>query len=250
MEKITGISRDRLRNYEKIGILKPQKDDQNRYRRYSETDIIEVMSVEYYRSMNLEVKNIKKIRDQGGLEYLMQKLIEKQEDVELKLEELKRIHTYLAGAINACKLVKENLDRYSIKPIPKFKVFGTLSDSTAFSEYNAFEKREDKTLPIFQSMIREIRFNDYGIIENRVLLIEKSQQEEDDLTEDLCVYTIVKEDIGGRDIMPEIFERTQNWLEQNKYEHKGTAYIRMLLFDYPEGKATSYLEVFVPIEKK
>ena len=59
VEKITGISKDRLRYYDKQGILKPRQTQANQYRYYTIEDIIEVLSVEYFRQIDLGIKDIR-----------------------------------------------------------------------------------------------------------------------------------------------------------------------------------------------
>lgn len=70
VEKITGISKDRLRNYDKREILKPIQEEHNQYRQYREQDIIEILGVELFRGMDLGLKEIKAIREQGSIDYL------------------------------------------------------------------------------------------------------------------------------------------------------------------------------------
>lgn len=44
ISKITGISKDRLRNYEKMGIVEPQREMDNQYRFYTEQDIDRILN--------------------------------------------------------------------------------------------------------------------------------------------------------------------------------------------------------------
>ena len=68
VEKITGISKDRLRNYDKLGLLTPTKEEGNCYRKYNEKDIVEILSIEHRRSMDFGMKDIKVIREKGDIE--------------------------------------------------------------------------------------------------------------------------------------------------------------------------------------
>ena len=69
VEKITGISKDRLRYYDKQGILKPRQTQGNQYRDYTIEDIIEVLSVEYFRQIDLGIKDIRAIYNGGDLAF-------------------------------------------------------------------------------------------------------------------------------------------------------------------------------------
>ncbi len=57
--EITGISRDRLRYYEEKGILHPKQNDENNYREYGYSDIDIILTIEYYRSMDMGMKEIR-----------------------------------------------------------------------------------------------------------------------------------------------------------------------------------------------
>ena len=88
VEKITGISRDRLRNYEKNGILNPGKGEENNYRKYSEKDILDVMGVEYFRMMDLSIKEISSIYENGRIEHLHSLICDKLDAMNLELQQL------------------------------------------------------------------------------------------------------------------------------------------------------------------
>lgn len=53
-----GISRDTLKFYEKKDLIKPMKDDENGYRRYSDYDVCDVMTTNFYRQLDIEIKKI------------------------------------------------------------------------------------------------------------------------------------------------------------------------------------------------
>lgn len=65
VEKITGISKDRLRNYDRKSILKPRKEENNQYRQYNMNDIIDILGIEHFRRMDLGLKEIRTIREHG-----------------------------------------------------------------------------------------------------------------------------------------------------------------------------------------
>ena len=47
-----------LKFYEKKDLIKPMKDDENGYRRYSDYDVCDVMTTNFYRQLDIEIKKI------------------------------------------------------------------------------------------------------------------------------------------------------------------------------------------------
>ena len=91
VSEITRISRDRLRNYEQKGILNPVKNADNGYREYSIDDIDRVLLIEYYRSLDLGIDQIREICEGGSTDDIRRVAEEKRQSVELELRRLNRI---------------------------------------------------------------------------------------------------------------------------------------------------------------
>ena len=64
---ITGLSKDKLRYYEEKGILKPIQNKDNNYRQYNHKDVDIVLAIEFYRSLDLDFKTIKKIHKESNI---------------------------------------------------------------------------------------------------------------------------------------------------------------------------------------
>lgn len=255
VEKITGISKDRLRYYEEKGILNPEKSQLNQYREFSEEDILEVLSIEYYRSMDLGMKEIKQIKKQGEIAELSSILSKKMQNVSEEILRLQRVYETLQENITSCRQIQEHLNKYSIRHMPCFKILGELSDSKAFSEYDNLQNLKSKHVPIVKSMMRQITFSDNELETNRMLVVEEVSEEEYEKLPDEnriggseeCLYTVAEEQVAGQDILQDLFQKTMLWLRQNQYKHQGRAIIRIILMTYKDAEAKSYLGIYVPV---
>ena len=58
VSKILGMSKDTLRYYDRIGIVSPSRKD-NRYRRYSRDDLIDLMNIQIMRYADFSLDEIK-----------------------------------------------------------------------------------------------------------------------------------------------------------------------------------------------
>ncbi len=73
VEKITGISSQNIRFYEKEGLIKPNRDDSNGYRVYSEDDIKLLKMVKMLRMLDMPVGDIKELLSGGNLSLCLDK---------------------------------------------------------------------------------------------------------------------------------------------------------------------------------
>ncbi|MCB2356440.1 MerR family transcriptional regulator [Clostridium estertheticum] len=100
--EITGISRDRLRYYEEKGILKPKYDTSNNYREYGWWDLDIVLTIEFYRSMNLSTKSINNICENSSVKSIKQLMEKKYEEVASDITKLQKIQEKVGNIIKQC----------------------------------------------------------------------------------------------------------------------------------------------------
>lgn len=63
--KIFNITTNKIRFYEKKGLMEPLRDENNEYRRFNEEDIIKLQSILLYRVLGLSINDIKSILNNG-----------------------------------------------------------------------------------------------------------------------------------------------------------------------------------------
>ena len=159
----------------------------------------------------------------------------------------------LSETAKACEEITQYLNTFEIKPMPPFEVLGELSDSKAFVEYEELLAQKESHTPIIKSMIREIGFSNQGIESNKMLIIreeDEAESGENTIAYPCCLYTIVEEKVTGKNIMPDIFEKSMDWMRKRGYDSLGKAFVKVLFITYPLGQATTYLEIFAPIKKR
>lgn len=252
--EITGISRDRLRYYEEKGILKPKYDKSNNYREYNWEDLDVVLAIEFYRSMNLNTKNINSICENSSVKSIKKLMEEKYEEVTSEIEKLQRIQENIDNVTKQCENIEENLNCFSIRAMPSFKVIGEISDYRAYSEYKNIHHMKDELEinTILGSIKRMIKFSDTGIEENKILITRHAlvnEKDENLVKHNKCIYTIVQDGIYKKDVMIKTFKNSLKWCNKNGYNHKGIVFINFILISFKERNAESYLEIYAPIEE-
>ena len=56
--QLTGLTISNIRFYERKGLLEPERNDQSKYRNYSEQDIRRLKQIILYRKMNMPIEKI------------------------------------------------------------------------------------------------------------------------------------------------------------------------------------------------
>lgn len=247
VEKITGISKDRLRNYDKKNILSPSKQEENQYRTYRTNDIIEVLGVEYLRAMDLGLTDIKSIRETGDIRQLTSVLEKKEQETAQKIQTLKKTLEMLQKAQAECRRIQNNIANYSLTSMPNFRVLGTLSETTSFLEYEHLRKEKNDDSPILKSIMRKMLFSEKGVYQNEVLIIDDSNCDTEVLFPK-CLYTVVEEKVLGEDVTPDIFQKSMKWITENGYEATGEVYVKPLMISFPKQELICYLEIYIPLK--
>lgn len=97
-EELTGISRQNIRYYEKMGLLNPKRDAGNGYRKYDEEDIGRLKAILLFRKLDMPLEEIRKLLDH---EIDLQQALDTQK-VYLQQEKQK-----LEAALNFCDTIQE-----------------------------------------------------------------------------------------------------------------------------------------------
>lgn len=252
---IMGISRDKLRYYEEKGILAPAQNDENNYRQYTFNDIDTVLSIEFYRSLDLDFKTIEKLHRQSNIKDIENILNKKLDDVVREISRLNAIADRIGKAKNGCVDIEKYLYKYTIRPMAPIKILGEISDFRAYDEFEVIHENRKKLAEgsIIKSLKRYITFNDQGIVATKMLITKEADRDDtedecDILEYEKCLYTIVEDGPNYLGVMEDTFKRYIEWIHANNYRHKGIVILGMLFTEYTKGVEKSYLEVYAPIE--
>ena len=118
---IFNVSTDTLRNYEKVGLLSAEKNKENGYRLYSYDDIVVLMDILFFRSMELPLKEIKRVIAELDIEDIRELLLRNQKIVEKRMQELKRLQQRVGRAACQYALCLEMAGKYQFVAAPRFQ---------------------------------------------------------------------------------------------------------------------------------
>lgn len=105
-EELTGMSRQNIRYYERMGLLEPAREDGNDYRDYSEEDIRRLKLIKMLRMLDMPLKDI---------ESLINEKVSFKEVVKSQKENLQQHQKHLQAAIEVCAgIEKEKSDTIDV----------------------------------------------------------------------------------------------------------------------------------------
>ena len=84
----TGLTISNIRFYERKGLLEPERNDQSKYRNYSEQDIRRLKQIILYRKMNMPIEKIASMLDDPAVSeelvrQQLQELLNKQQEIQV-----------------------------------------------------------------------------------------------------------------------------------------------------------------------
>lgn len=256
--KFLGVSRDTLKFYEEKGLVKPRQDEENGYRKYNDHDIYDVITTNFYRQLDIEVKKIQEIRQSKSIVELGQLLAEKKQQIEEEMAYKQRLLQRIEEVQEGCKNINAYLGKYTIREMEPLIVKGEITNFNAYNEYKMIKNNTEqlKEAITLTDVRRIISFDDKGMIGNRCVVvkaIDKSQLpvEEEVISHPRCIYTIVEEGRGSKeqeDVALEIEAYLRNIGRENGYEPLGVVYVNILLATYDKALERSFLEIYAPIK--
>ena len=256
--KFLGVTRDTLKFYEEKGLVSPRQNAENGYRQYSQLDIYDVLTTNFYREIELEIKKIQEIRQSQSLEEIEMILEDKEDRIRAELAYKQLLLERIKSVRNDCKNIRLHAGKYSIQEMKPLVVKAEITDFTAYDEYDIVQKntRNLKNAVTLSDLWRVIRFDEAGIIEDKFVVgreLDPSEKvvEEEVWTHPRCLYTIIEDGryaTGGARIDGQVGDQLRGIAFENGYKLQGVTYVSTLMTAYKDGLERVFLEIYTPIE--
>ncbi len=256
--KFLGVTRDTLKFYEEKGLVNPNQDAENGYRQYSHLDIYDVLTTNFYREIDMEIKKIQEIRQSQSIEEIESILQDKEERLRAELESKRLLLERIQTVRNDCEKIMRHVGEYSIREMKPFAVKGEISDFTAYDEYDIIQKntRNLKNAVTLTDLWRVIRFDEAGIIEDKFVVGRELDPEEKNFEGEICahprcLYTIIEDGryaTGGERIDGQVGDKLRQIAFERGYKLQGVTYVSTLMTAYKDGLERVFLEMYTSIE--
>lgn len=250
-----GVSRDTLRFYEEKGLLNPKKNDENNYRGYDIFDIYTIMIIDFYKKRGMAIQQIQTLLKESDIPHLQDLLESKKNELEKIIYNqqcmVKRIEETQKFSKDLCT----NLNIFTIRPLPLYKVNGEVSDFIAVEEYeNVLDIITSTNDDMLSQIMRYISFNENGVTGTKMLIVDTAEvKKENDvyLQYPKCLYTIVEEKQPQNeqiDIMEKMHKASYQYANTHGLKLTGEAFAMIRLITYKANKIQAYMEIYIPFE--
>ena len=152
VEKITGISKDRLRYYEEKRLITPVRDTDNSYREYDNEEVLKILGIQLYRSMDLGVKDIQQIQDSDTIKGIYNVFKKRQKELQIQLAELQKQKDSVLRGIKDCEKISSYLGKYTIKNVKPLKLIDKIDDLVSTETGAKFKTESDEQMIIIRTV--------------------------------------------------------------------------------------------------
>lgn len=266
VSKLLNMSVETIRFYESQNIIKPSRKADSKYRFYETWDIFFLMECMKYRSFDISVKDISKILHAESLNFFLQKIDEKQKNINNEIRYNTLLYEKIEQYRASLETVELNQGNFWFKKVPEQLYFIYLS-----SQGDKYEELW-RANPLFSEWMNGLPFVEFGVhvtledLMNRntvnreqwSLITEKKYADVLKLPlnesirfvpSQLCLCTIINAGDKG-DLSLKLFDPVMEYLQNSNYEICGDL-IGKLLVRVHEGKRyCRYFEMQIPVNKK
>ncbi len=242
------ISTDRLRYYDKKGLLKPtQIDEDNGYRLYSKEQIFYIDAIKELREQDFSLKEIKEIFNKGNIDLIKKVYSSKEIEIEKEIKRLSSIKQKITHRLKNFEDINTVTKKSSfkekinivIKELPARPILFFNSNEVVNAElftltHNNMNKVIKKYKLNCASPCMVIYYDDYEICtENKteidpgkVIILNESQQDSNQLPKNYTkeipkgLYITITFR-GGRDASLKNYITLKGWIKSNNYLIKG-----------------------------
>lgn len=181
VSKIFNISTNKIRFYEKKSLLKPIRDGENEYRRFTKDDIMTLQAILLYRSIGISIKDIEDIMKNGNSQNYLCHFNNQWEMVNNEIQRLMLIRDSLGDILD--KIYEKeglDLDKDILKIIEKSNVVKDVKESWKDKwNFNNWARTYDKSVLEDKGELKI--YKNYQLILSRVynMAIEEGEKDID-----------------------------------------------------------------------
>lgn len=243
VSKITGVSIDRLRSYDKIDLLKPKNvDSKTGYRYYIGEQFRQLRFIKYLRKINVPLADIKMILNkETSSEKFILFLHEKIHEIENEIENLNLIKEDISELKSNMEysMKRSNVEHIYIKDIEeRYAVYRNINkDTESILEHreDIFEifRNEEASLINKRVIEKGIYIEDYKNLYSKstnIFIITKNCKEKSNLIIPKGTYICLSYKEGRRD---EAIKRLREYIEENNIITKGIC-LNVILYTMPK----------------
>lgn len=249
-----GFTRETLRYYEEIGLVKPKRGQYSKYREFDLFDMSRLMVIDFYKKRGFSPVAIKEMLTSEPEKYA--EMFQRQSDIlrdqidrlSLMQKRLKETQQFYQGFF-------ENIGKFEIRELPPYYAIERFPSVASFGEYR------DKVLrflnieseDILSGVVRALTFDETGYKGSEMYVVKPAEQMDGKgknayLAHGRCLYTTLLADNNDISIPERMFSLCYEWAKENQAVFQGVVYIfvRMAMLNGDADK--HFYEIWVPLK--
>ena len=257
------VTRDTIRYYDKLGIIKPNINKENKYRYYSREDLISFSYVFLLKKLGLHLKSIEALLNHSSLETSVSILNNRKKEIEDALNELNRTKDmiddygkYLVnvyGNMNEINIVNNIFILYQIinQDVHTFNMITKQLEGLQLNKIPLFTfcfEKEAFLSNQFNSVMDSRYYSKFAMsikVEEKDILNEEKLHEFLIFKSEKCLFTTIKfhtnKDYSAAD-------RLRNYIKENNLIVDGMVLYRAISFRNNIIDNQDYYEVYIPLK--
>jgi len=250
-----GFSRDTLRFYEEKGLLSPKKNHDNNYRNYDVFDIYNLMIIDFYKKRGMTIQQIQSLKKNSDIQEMKSLIESKKQELEKLIHEAGCMLERIEDTQKFTEDLDLNLNSFSVKSMPLYKINGEVSDFIAVEEYeNVKDIMNSNHSDMLSQIMRYISFDESGVTGTKMLIVEAVEFQQENgtyLNYPQCLYTVAEEvqpNIEQEDLMKKMHLLSSEYAKKHGHKLSGEAFAIIRLITCKDNRTKSFIEVFIPIE--
>ena len=248
-----GFTRETLRYYEEMGLIRPKREKYSQYREFDFYDMSRLMAIDFYRKRGFTPVQIKNLLGADSRQEYEEILGEQMGALKNELGRLQRMLRRLEKANAFYDYATANIGRFEVRTMPIYYVRESINSILSFQEYR--EKVLDylnlDSEDILSNMVRVITFDGEGYKGSGIYIVmhRPSDNKENSLLEGgRCLYTTLIADNNDNTLMEKMFILCHQWAKEHQEAFRGVVYIFIRFVILEEETDKNYYEVWIPLE--
>ena len=129
-----GLTRETLRYYEEIGLIRPKRGQYSKYREFDLYDMSRLMSIDFYKKRGFSPIQIKALLAGEPKEYFG-KIDHQLDSLQTQIDHLSKMQKRLKETRCFCQSLSEKAGKFEIRELPPYYVAERFPSVASFSEY-------------------------------------------------------------------------------------------------------------------
>jgi len=261
---IYGLSNDSIRFYERLGILTPERDDQNSYRYYNTWDVNYLIECLRFKSYGFSLKDVEQMLRTDDLTTYEKKCRQREKELLREISELSSTLKQLSKLRKSIELIQANIGKFTVTDSPE--MIWQRQQNNRVNEKGALERGPGAEVVrewvkhmnylghtfVVPSQKSGVEFNEYcwgfSLTPNDIAHLHLEIPETAEyLPSYRSIYTIfVAEEEGS--FIPCLLEQVIRPIEKMNHKITNPPRGNLLVRTHENGKMKRYMEIWVPIE--